>query len=1349
MPRDVEYIVNKTLLKNTDERYQNTKDLLTDLRRVKQRVEFEQIGLSFQPEDSKSDLEAQETKILDSSDLEQIILLENAPPNNLMENTSPIIGRKKEIAEITDLLKQESVRLLTMTGIGGTGKTRLAQTVSRRMLGEFSDGVFFVVLAPITDHKLVVPTIAQTLGVKEAGDETILEVLKNYLHDKQILLVIDNFEQVVEAAPDIAELLESSDKLKILVTSRELLNLRAEHEYSVSPLTLPSAETQISVDELLTNEAVRFFVERARFAVSDFALTGENADTVAEICRRLNGLPLAIELAAARIKLFTPAAILKRLENSLNLLTGGSKDLPERQQTMRGAIAWSYDLLDEDEKKLFDRLAVFAEGFTLDGAGYVGEFVGKKENKGKKEKRRKEEREQLDVVTAAVSPSPRLPVSSSILDGISSLLDKSLIIRGDQTDGEPRFRMLVVVREFALEQLAASGEEDEIKRMHAGFYMRLSEIAQPELMTEKAAKWLDTLEQEHDNLRAALEWSLKNQPETALRIVLAIHWFWIQRGYLPEGNKWTKRALDSCGEGADPKLQAEGYNALSLFSSYQDDIEAAEKFATESLRLARGTDDKYLISIALAELGNVKINYDLAQAKVLIEESLAIARELNDKRAISLRLNSLGEIARHQDDYESARKYYEEALTIAREESIKISIPLITLNLAATECLLGNNQKTLSHALDSLKVSEEIEDKISIGIALSILAVLANAVGDVKKAARLFGAAQAIHNAVGFKIEKSDRKFIDPCLTEARTAIGDEAFDAAHAEGRQLSIEEAIAFVREGEIAVGTQTHITNKADWDTKIYETNDTLETQTAQASTVETAVPKISPPHNFLSRFWQKRTFVTALIIFLLTVGGFSGYRYYLANDQIQSIAVMPFVNESGNGDVEYLSDGMTETLINSLSQIPNLSVKARSSVFRYKGKELDAKKVASDLNVQAILTGRVSQLGNQMVLNLELIDAQKENVLWGNRYTLNSSELVSLQSKVAHDVSNELKIKLSGEEVAKVEENFTDNSEAYQLYLKGRFHWNKRDADEFLKAADFFNQAIEKDPKYALAYSGLADSYGLLPYYGAFRPKEYMPKAKAAALKALRLDDNLAEAHASLGQILLYYDFDWEGAEREYKRAIELDPNYSTSHQWYGLLLTNAGRHDEAIKELSRALELDPISIAINQNMADFYTNARRTDEAIAQYKKLNELFPDNPYGINGIGTIYAIQGKYPEAVEQYLKAMNLNGDADPELLKRYKDGFEKGGWKGYQRVNLEILQENSKAALEKDKDAFIPSFDFAYAYGYLGDREKTLEYLNKAYDERSAYLTQINVDYPFDFLRDDPQFKEFLKKVGFK
>jgi serine/threonine-protein kinase len=479
-----------------------------------------------------------------------------------------------------------------------------------------------------------------------------------------------------------------------------------------------------------------------------------------------------------------------------------------------------------------------------------------------------------------------------------------------------------------------------------------------------------------------------------------------------------------------------------------------------------------------------------------------------------------------------------------------------------------------------------------------------------------------------------------------------------------------------------------------------------------------------------------FGVVLVAVLATVGYFAFVSKGSGTKQISSIAVMPFVNESGNTDLEYLSDGMTETLINSLSQIPNLSVKARSSVFRYKGKELDPKKIASELNVQAVLSGRVMQRGDQLTLSLELIDASTENVLWSQQYQRKPSEVVTLQSEIARDVSTKLTSKLSGADAAKVVKNYTANTEAYQLYLKGKFYWNKRTGADLKQAANFYQQAIEKDPNYALAYSGLAETYVLFSSYDVASPADSMPQGKAAVLRALSIDDSLSEAHTALGFYLANYEWDRTGSEREYRRAIELKPNYSTAHHWFGADLSNTKRLEESLVEMKLAEELDPLSSIIGTNLGDMLVYARRYDEAIAQYKRTIVRNPNFAYAHRALGWAYGAKGMYPEAIAETRAAKQL-GD--------FGNGYL-GLWlarSGNRAEASKLLDELKREATVQ----YVQNYDFALIYIGLGDKEQALNYLEKHMLARAETANSYAIAPELDELRSEPRFKEMLKRMN--
>jgi TolB-like protein/Tfp pilus assembly protein PilF len=461
--------------------------------------------------------------------------------------------------------------------------------------------------------------------------------------------------------------------------------------------------------------------------------------------------------------------------------------------------------------------------------------------------------------------------------------------------------------------------------------------------------------------------------------------------------------------------------------------------------------------------------------------------------------------------------------------------------------------------------------------------------------------------------------------------------------------------------------------------------------------------------------------ALVGLLLVVVAVAGYFYVSRNHTtaIESIAVMPFVNEGGDPELEYLSDGMTETLIRSLSQLPNVNVKARSSVFRYKGKATDAKTIGKELGVQAVLNGRVVQRGEQLSLNLELIDAQTENVIWSESYNRKQSDLISLQSEVARDVSSKLKLKLSGADAQKIEKTDTTNPEAYRLYLQGRFYWNKRAGKEFDKAENYFQQAVEKDPNFALGYVGLADT----------DEDRDRPRKKDYIWRALELDDQLAEAHASLGyQYML--DYNWAESERELKRAIALNPNYAQAHQWEGARLMMLGRYDESLASIKRALVIDPTSAGINFYYGVLLFVSGRTDESIRQFKTLAEMEPTLPWSHRWLSRVYWRTGDYAASVEERAKSLELDGK--PEDARLMRESFAKGGLNGYLK---ELVRQNFGQSGTLKAEALTQ----------LGEKEEAIATLVSHAEQGDFWLFLIKADPHFDPLRDDPRFQELLKK----
>ncbi|MFL5586261.1 MAG: ATP-binding protein, partial [Ktedonobacteraceae bacterium] len=526
-------------------------------------------------------------------------------PNNLPIQPTPFIGREKEVAAVTRLLKRSDVRLVTLTGPGGVGKTRLGLHVAAELSDDFADGVFVVALAPLNDPTQVIPAIAQTLAISEASDRPLLTLLQAFLKEKQLLLLLDNFEQVGDAAVMLAELLAACPQLKIVVTSRVGLHVRAEHEFAVPPLSVPTLKQLPDLKTLSHYEAVALFIERAQATKPDFSVTNANAPAVAAICAHLDGLPLAIELAAARIKHFSPQTLLARLEQGLSVLSGGARDLPVRQQTLRGAIAWSYDLLPPEDQKLFRHLAVFVDGWGLEAA---------------------------EAICMA-----RGGLAVDMLEGMASLVDKSLLRQEEQAAGETRFWMLQTLREFGLEQLARSRELEDTRQVHAEYYLRLTEEVEPSLQATEQGKWMVRLEQEHENLRAALTWLLaraqggkeqsKQQAEQALRFCIALSWFWNIRGYNREGQTFLEQAL-ALRESVSVPVKAKAFYTAADLTFLLDDLERTDRLGSESLHLFRELGDKVGTADALFLLGTsawAKGEYMAAQPQ--LEEAASLYQE--------------------------------------------------------------------------------------------------------------------------------------------------------------------------------------------------------------------------------------------------------------------------------------------------------------------------------------------------------------------------------------------------------------------------------------------------------------------------------------------------------------------------------------------------------------------------------------------------------------------------------------------------------------------------------------------------------------------------------------------------
>ena len=731
----------------------------------------------------------------------------NISPNNLPIQLTSFIGREKEIAEVRGAIAGN--RLVTLTGPGGSGKTRLALQVASEMIEQFSDGVFFVALAPVTDSGLVASTIAQSIGISESAGRSILDSLKDYLQGKSVLLLLDNFEQVIPAASLVAELLKSGNGIKILVTSREALRVSGEREYFVPPLTLPNLTQLPSVESLSQFAAVELFLQRAQLVKPYFHLTSDTAPAVAEICYRLDGLPLAIELAAARIKLLPPRAMLARLENRLEFLTGGARELPARQQTLRNAIAWSYDLLNPDEQRLFRQLSVFVGGCTLDAVEAVsGDHQG-----------------------------------YLLLDRFGSLLDKSLLREVEGLSDEPRFVMLELLREFGLDQLEASGEGETTRHRHADFFLSLAERAELKLESMDQLEWINRMEQEHDNLRAALEWSktAEGAGDLCLRLAGTLGLFWEARGYFSEGRERLSSVLSTeaaqartvgrarlLARAAELAYRQSDYAAtvelaeesLSIYREVDDkqgiasvliklgnaateagDYETASEFLEEALSIWQGLDDKHGTARAMISLGWAALrpgDYQLANAR--LEAALAISRELEDTRSIGFELSGLGEVALRQGDYPRATELLEESLELRRQLGNKwgVGVSLGTLGWVAMR--EGDWNRARARLGESLDVRQEIGDKGGSAWCLERLAEVAWAQGDPEKAVRLLSAAAALRISIGSVIDPVDQPEYQNRRNALRQELGQDRFALAWEEGRALKLEQAIAYALDAKV---------------------------------------------------------------------------------------------------------------------------------------------------------------------------------------------------------------------------------------------------------------------------------------------------------------------------------------------------------------------------------------------------------------------------------------------------------------------------------------------------------------------------------------------------------------------
>ena len=724
--------------------------------------------------------------------------------NNLPTQLTPFIGREREIAALLELIRSPQVRLVTLTGAGGTGKTRLSLQVAGAVSDQFPDGVYFVPMAETREADLAVSKIAQVLDVREGNGRHLIDTLKDFLANKTLLLVLDNFEQLASAASLATDLLAAAPKLKLLISSRIVLRMRGEHEFPVAPLEVPDPSNLPALEQLQQNESIQLFIQRAQAANPKFVLTHENAPAVAAICQGLEGLPLAIELAAARIKILPPQAMLAKLGNKLSFLTGGGGDLPARQQTLRNTLDWSHGLLSAQEKALFARLGIFAGSFSLEAAESICNQDGK-----------------LDV-----------------LGGVEILLNNSLLRQQEDPNGGARFRMLGTVREYALEELEKRAELESMQHFHGLYYVsKIAGEVGHKLLSADSVMWLDWCEAEHDNIRAALAWAQNSREVDELKaiLILSLSWFWYRRGYLHEGRVWAEKflgtewaspgtlgragvllgsAMLALWEGEAKTAVAEAQECLEIFQRAESEEflpmamvnlgiihvnkgndAAAHPLLKEASGLFQQSGQKFFYAVSLVHLGNVALGLGHPlEARAWLEQAYPIAKEVGDPWALSFALNNLGEVARVLGNYDLARQYYEESESLLRIMGDQGDLARLVHNLGSVAQHEGNFEKARTLFTESLAMFRKFGNKRGIAESLMGLAGLKAEDGQVQQAARLFSAAEAILAESGTQWWPADRADVEHTRAMIASGLNEALFRSEYELGQKMPLNQAFAY---------------------------------------------------------------------------------------------------------------------------------------------------------------------------------------------------------------------------------------------------------------------------------------------------------------------------------------------------------------------------------------------------------------------------------------------------------------------------------------------------------------------------------------------------------------------------